>query len=101
MTLYSASSLADIAAHFERRAVDCQNRADSADTEKTRRNYTSQAMTWREAAQIVLQTTLPTVGYRYRFGPYDGWTLVADKPTGLPLSGEIEALAPMKMESAS
>lgn len=58
MSLYSAKSLADIAVHFERMAVNCDKRAKSAAREWVRKEFLAQARTWREAAQIILQTEI-------------------------------------------
>jgi hypothetical protein len=58
MTTYTATSLADIAKQFERRADEAEMHAASHASKTFSGQLKSEAMTWRAAADMLRQTTI-------------------------------------------
>ena len=61
MSTYTAKSLADIAKHFQDMSLDCSRRANSARLVKDRVALSIEARVWRQARDVLCETTLESV----------------------------------------
>jgi len=57
-TRYTATSLADLAQHFEERAAEMRGHAERAALKRARFRYLGEASAWEDAARIVRNTVL-------------------------------------------
>lgn len=60
MSLYTATSLNDIAEHFERMAKDAEDRVETSITKRIGRDHEVEAYTWTSAARMIRDTTMVT-----------------------------------------
>lgn len=58
MSLYTAKSLDDVAALFEEKSRIARRNASASRTQKEANKWSTEATTWRDAAEILRNTTI-------------------------------------------